>query len=533
MAASQRQLANLGVRLYEVLPLSFHQALPEMIQSAFVSERGIRLVLEARAGDRADRLLSLPWELLFYTASGWQFARSSRFTVVRRLLGTARLGALEIRPAFHVVHVIANSQASELQQIEVDLQETERVLLPQLVGRHAYQLVEKPGSIQKLRHAVTDESIQVIHFLGHGKLWEAPPGESGQGVRGYLCFEGEDEHVQPVTGEDLHQQLSRTSGMQMIVLNACDSGAVAGDTIARDLIYNGFPYVVAMQYQISQAAAGHFITAFYTTLKSTQSVEQAVASGRDAIASHLPGSIDWCLPVLYANAGVPDKTRFDEAIGHVEQWFRQAGQGAAVIGGSALFIGAHLTVGLQLWLRGERLMLPSLTYLAIALGWLGLVPPLVSWWTLYDLRRLRPPHWSRSMQWGLRVNVLGAAAIGLGLPISCIMWPVLVWFAGVGLWPRLPSIVQIICLELLALGAATVSIAQARSHGLGFITDSRVGDMPFAWIDWIVVIGGYFILGLPFGLIWSASPWVTAPYVNVFIAVYMGSIAYAWHRQRA
>lgn len=92
-----------------------------------------------------------------------------------------------------------------------------------------------------------------------------------------------------VTGERLQHLLSGTPGVQLIVLNACESASVVTSHLALDLVYSGFPVVVAMQAEMSQEAAKHFIRAFYSQLQQGQSIEYAVAAGRSEIAAQLRG----------------------------------------------------------------------------------------------------------------------------------------------------------------------------------------------------------------------------------------------------
>ena len=68
-----------------------------------------------------------------------------------------------------------------------------------------------------------------------------------------------------------------------------------------------------MQFEISDAAAIQFSTAFYEAVASGQPVDQAVALGRLAICSEV-SDLEWATPVLYLR--LPDGRIFAPSANH-------------------------------------------------------------------------------------------------------------------------------------------------------------------------------------------------------------------------
>jgi hypothetical protein len=535
-ALATQQLIDLGNKLYELLPVSFQTELPTIFQRSLEQGHGIRLILEARAGDQADRLLSLPWELLFFEATRAYAARTPRLQVVRRLLDAVRQSPVEMAAPYHTVHVIAHSAQGP---IEASLQEVERQTLPAAVGADHYTLVAQPGSVEQMLATLQSKPAQIVHFLGHGEFPSPSNGDNGDNggngenqtaMRAYLHFVDQADHAQWVTGEQLQHLLSGAPGVQLIVLNACHAGSVAANNIALDLVYSGFPYVVAMQGPVTQEAARHFCRAFYSELQHGQTIAAAVAAGRYAIAAHLPGAIDWCLPVLYTSVGLAEKSSSLKVVEAVEDWFRHPKIDHPVMMTSFVLGGAQLATGVQLWLRGESIPLPDAALMIKALSWLTLMPPLVAWWVWRSGKLPIPGDWSRSTRRALFARMFSAATIGIALPMIYLVWFNVILLTGMGVWQWLPALARLISLELLALGAVLVSYAQARSHGLGFITSERMSAMPFEWGELLMAVAGYALLAIPLLVFYPATVLIQPPYGNLLIGAMTLALAYALNR---
>jgi CHAT domain-containing protein len=356
---SLRDVQELGQQLYAILPLAFRQSFQHVIQSVFERGHGLRFILEARAGDKADRLLSLPWELLFFETTSMFLARSPRVLIVRRLLEALRRSPLQMHPPFNVIHVIAhNATAPQAYRIEETLQTVERDAIRQAVQPGKYHLVEKPGAVETMLAALRAGAYHIVHFLGHGEIVEQRAADATPIERGYLRFVDAEGDTQWVTGEQLQHLLEFTPTVQLVVLNACHGGTNTARSVALELVYNGLPYVVAIQGDILQESAKHFIEAFYTELQRGSDIACAVAVGRAAIAAHIPQSLDWCLPTLYTNVGFDEVSPDIKQAERLWQWM-SAPQSRKHLGTGNLFLGGlHLVVGLLLWISRQEIALP-------------------------------------------------------------------------------------------------------------------------------------------------------------------------------
>jgi hypothetical protein len=521
-----QKVSELGRKLYELLPLTLQEGIPRILQRVFERGHGLRLILEAQAGDQADQLLSLPWELLFFADTRVYPARSPRLLVMRRLLGAARQNQPDLTFPLNLIHVIADSPAAP---VDDTLQDMERETLSRAVESGTYTLVAKPGSVEGLLNAMQRQHAQIIHFLGHGEQIEKFNTEQALGARGYLRFVSAAGQQQWVTGEQLQHLLGETPGVQLIVLGACYGGAITTSNIALDLVYSGFPSVVAMQSAMSQAAAQRFIQAFYTELQKGQNVEYAVAAGRFAIAAHLPGAIDWCLPVLYTNAGLPEQPRITQAADEVRVWWSQKQFFQINLALGTL----HLIAGILLSLSGASPPLPELQMIAwVTMGWL-LVPPLIVAGALLFKQVALPAeiaNWQHSAQLALLARLLNAAAIGFAIVVMYTGLG-LVLLASVGFWGLLSPLAQWLILSLASGAGILNSYSQVRSHGQGFTTDNQVKRASFKWDELIICVAGYMMLLAPLAALYFARVPLTPPLGNFIISGLCLGIAYMLKEQ--
>lgn len=145
-------------------------------------------------------------------------------------------------------------------------------------------------------------AAHLFHFAGHGDFRVRPgaqPGaEEGGGV--ILLDDGYGD-PQLLGAADLALQL-RQAGVRAAVLGACRSGRRDGvnawSSVATALLKAGLGAVVGMQYAIRDTSAIAFAGAFYRALAAGLPIDDAVTSGRLAIAR--TGDVrGWGVPVLY------------------------------------------------------------------------------------------------------------------------------------------------------------------------------------------------------------------------------------------
>lgn len=506
---SQQLLAALGEKLYELLPTPFCEDFPLLIQRVFERGRSLRLVIEVEAGDQADQLLSLPWEILFFDSMRRFPARSQRLLIVRRLREAGRRSPLKITAPFNVLHAIAHHRESPRKyQIDEDLQQVERTIIPQAVTPGRYDLIDAPGSIEGLRAALGNGDYQVFHFLGHGELFETVSAHTTLTLRqAHLRFVSATGESQWVTGGRLEQLLHRAPSAQLVVLNACHGGALFAGNLTLELVYQGVPYVVAMQGDVLQEAAGYFIRAFYQELQQGHAIEYAVAAGRHAIADHMPSSLDWCLPVFYTSVGLAEPSARRRVAERIWQWFSTVGM-HLIIRGTLILGGILLFVALLLWLSGVPAALPNAGRLALEGGWFLLfAPPIIAFIHYRASDLIIPDGWQSDQRVALFMQLLGAAAIGLGI-VMLVGWCLLLMLAAMGFWYMLTSLAQWLILAPLLALALLVGDAQAFGFGRAFMTNAQVQLPTQRWADGVIVFTGYLFLLLPVMFEEWIFPWL-------------------------
>ena len=136
------------------------------------------------------------------------------------------------------------------------------------------------ASMSTLRQRLRREEFHVFHFVGHGRYRP----DWGDGV---LVMEDRNGRPHEVTGEELGSLLNEYDSTRLAVLNACE-GARSGASdpfagMAQSLIQQGLPAVVAMQFEITDAAAIIFARELYGAIADGYPVEGALAEARGAI----------------------------------------------------------------------------------------------------------------------------------------------------------------------------------------------------------------------------------------------------------
>jgi hypothetical protein len=519
---------DLGVQLYELLPDALREAFPRVLQHAFDKGRGIRLVFEARAGDRADRLLSMPWEIAYFNKLNRHLGLMPRVIITRRLLETVRQGAPLVTAPFRIAHVVA--QPKQYGKIPPEIWEAERDAIHQAAQQDDfYTFIAHPGSVQRLQEALSVRNHQVVHFLGHGEV------AADATNRGYLLFADESGRAQAVSGERLLNLLSTTSSVQLVVLNSCHGASVsAGGAIAMQLVYGGVPFVVAMQDEIRLDAAVTFAKTFYGAVQRGVAVEHALALTRLKIAADLPGSHDWSLPTLYTSLGAPMEGRIASVGSRIERWLHQP-EGQRQLGAISLgFGGVHLLVALLLALSGSFPPPPALAQAIRVTVAMAPWPPLLAMAARLFGRLPLPAEsgWSASVQAGLLLRMFGASALGLGLPAFCA-WLLWLLLAALHFWTALAPAAQILLLALMFAPGVLVGWQLAIGHGIGFIVGARVATPRLDWTDSIVVVAGYTILCGPLALLWLAPEAVAPPRGNIYVGVILIALGYLVRRQAA
>ncbi len=323
-------LATIGRRLYQVLGQNIQQVIEAEVAKAKRTWLHIRLRFPAD-DPKYVRLTDYPWELLhndykFLTHQGVTFSRYIAYRSPRpNLPPVERLNVL----------LISSGAGDERMKLEpLPSVEREAIALglqkAQEQGKIKLELL-KPPTLKTLRTRLLErqnrQNPHVLHFDGHGffgkrcnqtgcrKAYKqnvtqcecgAPLGEP----QGYLVFEQSDRTADYVSAKELGELLGNLErreqpnlepGIALVVLSACRSGMSrlsesVFNGVAQNLIGQGVPAVVAMQYSISVSAASAFSEYFYRSLGEKEALAIALRRGQSAMG--IEGN-QWYRPVLY------------------------------------------------------------------------------------------------------------------------------------------------------------------------------------------------------------------------------------------
>lgn len=329
-------LAAIGQQLYRTLcpPGS---DLEQSFEISLSQARKARTPLHIRLKFPANtpkyvRLTDYPWELMhngqgFLAQIGVTFSRYIAYRSSRPNL-----------PAVSKLNVLlASSGAFDQEQGLQKLPKSERqavvkgVQVAESQGRIRLFVLENP-TMNELRTWLTEHhgetTPHVLHFDGHGffgrrcnqELCRSPNklnvkhcsvcGTALGEPQGYLLFEHDNRSADYISAQEIGELLGTTArsdnpgenrGVTVAVLSACRSGlSLRSDSIfngvAQNLIGQGVPAVLAMQYSVSAAAATAFAEHFYRSIGQQDPLATACLCGQSAMG--IEGN-QWYRPVLY------------------------------------------------------------------------------------------------------------------------------------------------------------------------------------------------------------------------------------------
>jgi tetratricopeptide (TPR) repeat protein len=285
----------------------------ERLATAQNDDLGLRLrVRIATEGERAaPELMNLPWEFLH---DGDGFLVTHWETPVSRLpLGIARRDKRPLERVLRMLVVVS----SPLNLPEHRVLNTER---EQEVILAALDKLQRKGSLDidfcedaaldTIQDYLSELEYDILHFTGHGVFDEAKG-------RGELLLEDEQGNMQPLTNAEFAALLRGYPSLRLVVLSACQSARTANNDayadLARILLKQGMPAVLAMQYSVLDQAATLFAGRFYTGLANNKPLDVALTEARLALrlgsgqdlqmarGEEDGERVDFATPVLFLN----------------------------------------------------------------------------------------------------------------------------------------------------------------------------------------------------------------------------------------
>ncbi|MHB1356121.1 MAG: CHAT domain-containing protein [Anaerolineae bacterium] len=288
-APRSRQIAmEIGIGLFRSVFQREAQTLwYESYQVACERNRGLRLRLHIDSWD----LTRLSWELLYD-------ARRSNFLVFDRIISLVRYLRLHVAPptlrqrgSLAVLVVVANPQ----DQAQLNWQHEVKVLqeaLGELIQADQVKLIPLLQTThEKLLTTLQEHAPDVVHFIGHGHY-------NRELQQGSLVLEDGHGHTSLLKAHEMSHIFCRY-GVNLVVLNACDTANGAWAGLAPSLVKAEIPAVVAMQWPVEDRAATRFSYFFYKALAMGRTVDECLAEGRLGASATGAEPSDWLAPVLF------------------------------------------------------------------------------------------------------------------------------------------------------------------------------------------------------------------------------------------
>ncbi len=173
-----------------------------------------------------------------------------------------------------------------------------RAALAELEARGQVQIAAEEHLTRSKLQRLLRQNFQIWHHIGHGRL-------SDDGSSSMLVLEDRKGEPDEISALELGIFLEG-SGMQLIILDACNSAELTTDpyrSIAPALVQAQVGAVVAMQFKAPQEATQPFASEFYRALTEGFPIDACVTEGRKAVmlTSGLRNP-DWGIPALYTRA---------------------------------------------------------------------------------------------------------------------------------------------------------------------------------------------------------------------------------------
>ncbi len=391
--SSDHDLREIGYRLFLALcgsetPGTSRRELSEQSVQAMLRaviqrtlQRRGTVALTFSFGPGCDEFVRYPWELLH---NGEHFLLASGvFTLTRALLRPGEIvgSDLPVYPPMRMLYISASPKncipletersyealqravAGLIEDGQLLLDRIEQVTFDDLVGYLSLR-----GGATTFNDNETTLPCYVVHFDGHGAFGRLCPDDDCQTLNDaeertcvdchtslsrvraqtYLCFCDEVGCNRYIDTQSL-RELFISSDVRLVVLSACETATVGGETsrrqhrtisfdttLATSLVMAQVPAVIAMPFSLQDDISPTFMFHFYEAVAQGRTLEEALSRARHAMLPkhHHQG---WFIPVLYRH--VSEGQEGPVALIAGRDALEEHDHPLAYIGASATFIG--------------------------------------------------------------------------------------------------------------------------------------------------------------------------------------------------
>lgn len=284
-----QDLVRYGQRLYSEL-FGNNKRFKDYLAANAHLKNGAQLQL--RLHDTASELWNIPWE---YMHDGETFiAIDPRFPIVRNRINSGfKQEFKDIPHPLRVLVVISTPSDVSPLNVEAEIMMIRNIFKEaESTGRIQIDFIED-GRLESLEQALSSGDYHILHYSGHGAM---------SSLGSLLVLENEAGLSRPVYLNELLPIIQKAKNLRFVFLSACRTGNVreteATSGIATGLLQS-VPAVLAMQFSIRDDRATILSQAFYQSLSSGASLEEALHTSRQAMHQSNQALGDWGIPTLY------------------------------------------------------------------------------------------------------------------------------------------------------------------------------------------------------------------------------------------
>ena len=306
---TEEDLQTMGSALWQTL------ALDNAFDTAY--EKAGATVLSVIIESGISDVQALPWETLYHPEHGF-LGKHAGFTLSRRREAPqpqpspVEKGPLRVL-LFTSLPDDLDPETSRL-NVEEEQVQVQEALMPWIAEGIVQLEMPDDGRFSTLKDMLKDFQPHLLFLSGHGRFHHEP--HTGEPPYGEFLFESETGASNPVKEEEIAQALVGT-GVQAVVLSACESGKAASDALNNGLTQSlsalGIPHVIGMRESIFDTAGIQFARALCDELARQERVDSALQTARAAIQTpfkDIPkreagfeelaelSMGQWCLPML-------------------------------------------------------------------------------------------------------------------------------------------------------------------------------------------------------------------------------------------
>jgi hypothetical protein len=243
----------------------------------------LSVVVESGAAD----VQALPWETLHHPAHGF-IGKHPGFTLTRRIRpvpdGAAPLDQGPLRVLlFTSLPDDVDPEHGRL-DVEDEQAQVQEALMPWIVQGVVKLHMPDDGRFSTLKELLHSFEPHVLFLSGHGKFHHEP--HTGEPPYGEFLFESEMGNSDPVREDDIAQALIGT-GVQAVILSACETGKAASDALTNGLTQRisaqGIPHVIGMRESVLDRAGIRFARVLCDELGQRERIDAALQAARIAI----------------------------------------------------------------------------------------------------------------------------------------------------------------------------------------------------------------------------------------------------------